>query len=120
MPPEGGGMPGGEMGGMDYGPGGEGGMGEPGEEEIVQALSEALADAGVTPEELAAAVAAQEGGGEAPLEQKVAAMNIAKLASEEVNRYRNLKSLGRIKNVKRASLQLTWSVRQMIKDVVGK
>lgn len=98
----------------------EGAPAEPSDEEVVEALSEALADAGVTPEELAAGVEAQEGMGEMPVEQKMAAVNIAKLAASEVNRYRNLKAAGRGPKEKKASIQLVWSVRQMIKDVMGK
>jgi hypothetical protein len=95
-------------------------MAEPGSEEVVEALSEALADAGVTPEEFAAAVASQEGAAEAPIEQKMAAVQVANLATSEVNRYRNLKTAGRVSNEKRASIQLVWTVRQMVKDVTGK
>lgn len=97
-----------------------GAAGEPSDEEVLSALSEALADAGITPEELAAAVADQEATGVAPVEQKMAALNIANLAVSEVNRYRNLQAAGRLPNVKRASIQLTYIVRQMIKDVVGR
>lgn len=93
---------------------------EPGEEEVVEALSEALADAGVTPEELSAAVAAQGAATDIPLEQKMAAVKTANLATAEVNRYRNLKAIGRVGREKRANIQLTWSIRQMIKDVMGK
>lgn len=110
----------GPMMGGDPMMGGEPGMEEPGTDEVVEALSEALADAGVTPEEFASAVASQEGAGEAPIEEKMAAVQIANLATGEVNRYRNLKAAGRISNVKRASIQLTYVVRQMIKDVMGK
>lgn len=74
MPPEGGG--GDEEAAMAAlagagGPGGEGGEeggGELDDEAVIEALAEALDEAGVTPEELAEAVAeAQGGGGEAPM-----------------------------------------------------
>lgn len=95
-------------------------MAEPEAEEVVDALSAALEDAGVTPEEFAAAVAAQEGAADMPIEEKMAAHQIAGLAASEVNRYRNLRAAGRLLNVKKANIQLTWTIRQMLKDVMGR
>ena len=119
---------GGPGGGMDVpGAGGDDmagiGMegGEPSDEEVVEALSEALADAGVTPEEFAAAVEGQAAGAEGvPMEAKMAAADVAKTASEKVNQYRNLLALGRIKHTKRASLRLQWAMRQVVKQHTGR
>jgi hypothetical protein len=93
-----------------------------GDAEVIDALSQALADAGVTPEELAQAVAAEQQGpkmASVSLEERVKRAEVAKLAASEVNRYRNLKAVGRIQT-KQASLSLTWAMRSMIKDVMGK
>lgn len=67
-PPDGGGgMPMGGAGGMDGGmsgaPGGAPGGAGGNPEETIQALAQALAAAGVTPEELAQLIAAEQGGG---------------------------------------------------------
>ncbi|MHC4176704.1 MAG: hypothetical protein ACYSWU_04315 [Planctomycetota bacterium] len=59
LPPEAGGMPGGELGGMPPEAGGMPGMGEGPSEEDLMLLEQALAAAGITPEELEAAVAAK-------------------------------------------------------------
>ena len=110
------------------------GAGAPGDQEVIEALSEALADAGVTPEELAQAVEAQgagpgpgaggpPGAGPEPkmasLAQRKQASDIAKTAMCEVNRHRNMKAVGRLQ-VKKASLSLAWQMRQMVKEVTGK
>jgi hypothetical protein len=96
--------------------------GATGDAEVIDALSQALADAGVTPEELAQAVAAEQQGpkmASVSLEERVKRAEVAKLAASEVNRYRNLKAVGRIQT-KQAGLSLTWAMRSMIKDVMGK
>jgi len=90
--------------------------------EVIDALSQALADAGVTPEELAQAVAAEQQSpkmASVALETRVKRAEIAKLAAAEVNRYRNLKAVGRI-NTKQASITAAWEMRKMIKEVMGK
>jgi len=113
-----GGVPPEAMGAMGA-EGAEGGMGGAGDSEVIEALSQALEDAGITPEELAQAVEQQQGGEQAPLEQKMAKVQTAKTAAAEVNRHRNLKSVGRI-GVKRASISLAWQMRQMVREVTGK
>lgn len=95
--------------------------GEPSDEEVVEALSEALADAGVTPEELVMAIEADQSAAPGvPMDAKMAALNTAREACQEINRYRNLNAAGRWKTQKRASLDLKWSMRRLINEVVGR
>ena len=91
--------------GPGMGPG-VGGGGEPGDEEVIEALSAALQEAGITPEELVAAIEAEQGAapgmaeGGLPIEKKLAHVNTAKEACAEVNSYRNLVAAGRFKHTK--------------------
>jgi hypothetical protein len=97
-------------------------MGAPGEEEVLDALSQALTDAGVTPEELVMAIEAEQGaaGPEMPIEQKVAAVQVAKTAAAKINHFRNLQALGRGKLTKKANLSVVWKMRQLVKNCTGK
>lgn len=91
-----------------------------GDAEVLDALSQALADAGVTPEELVQAIEAEQTGVGAPIEQKMAAVNVAKTAAARVNAFRNLQGLGRIRMTKRASLDLVYKMRQMVRASMGR
>jgi hypothetical protein len=86
----------------------------------LDALSAALTDAGVTPEELVAAIEGEQANAGAPLEQKMAAVQIAKVAAARVNEFRNLQAVGRVRLTKRASLDMVWNMRQMIKQTMGR
>jgi len=94
--------------------------GEGGEEEVIEALSEALDEAGVTPEELVAAVEGEAAVSEEPIEEKVAHVKSAQQACFEVNAYRNLKACGRLKTVKKASLAQKYAMRQLVTQLTGK
>lgn len=88
--------------------------------EVIEALSEALAEAGITPEELVAAVEAEQSGAEGvPIEEKMAQVKVAHAACREVNAYRNLVSAGRIRE-KRASLEQKFAMYQMVRKLTEK
>lgn len=65
-----------------------------GEEETMAAISDALEQAGITPEQLAEAVAAEQEATPAPIEEKLAAVKNAFDGAEAINAYRIVKSLG--------------------------
>jgi len=107
--------------GAEEGMGAEGDMGAlggAGEEEVVQALSEALAEAGVSPEELAQAVAAEQSGMQVEASVKTAAIKSARQSVERIEGYRKLEKEG--KAVKKASIELKYQVRQMIREYLGR
>lgn len=133
-----GGMPAGAEGGMppmgaEGAAGAEGGA--PDDAQVLEALSQALEDAGITPEELVQALESEQGGMQGPtqgpagtekagsvkktIEEKKAAADMAKLAMCEINRYRNLKSVGRVQ-VKKASIDLAYQMRIAIRRLTGK
>lgn len=112
--------------GMVEGMPAEAAAGDASEEEVIQALSEALAEAGVTPEELAVAVEAEqqavpagaEGG--PSIEEQAAIVDNAKMACAQVNAYRNLDSVGRLNHTKRASIKVKYAMRQLVREATGK
>lgn len=95
-----------------------GGLGDVSDEEVVEALSEALAEAGVTPEELAQAVAGEQAGMEVTAGEKAAAVSFARESVAKVNEYRKLQKEGKAK--KKASIDLKYGVRQLVKQYLGK
>ncbi len=87
-------------------------------EELIAALSEALDEAGITPEELVEAVASTEEANPAePLDAKMAAVRISHGAALEVNAYRNRRALGR--HVKRASMAVSYGVLCKIRELMA-
>jgi len=101
-------------------------LGGGGEEEVIQALSAALAEAGVTPEELAMAVEAEQVAapgpevGGLPIEDKSQIVEDAKIACARVNSFRNLVSAGRVNMSKKASIKLTYAMRELVREATGK
>lgn len=91
------------------------------DEAVIEALSEALGEAGITPEELVAAVEAEQAGAgpEMPIEEKMAQVKVAHAACREVNAYRNLVAAGRIRE-KRASLEQKFAMYQMVRKLTEK
>ncbi len=96
----------------------EGAMADADEEQVVEALSDALAEAGVSPEELAQAVAAEQAGADVPDEVKAAAVASARASAEAILQHRDREAKGQVE--KKASIELKYQVRQMVRDLLGK